>query len=81
MPPPERARDIFAGASSEQERIRRLVETFFGVYERGADGIAVARRERADVPAVDESMDRARTRRWTRWSRRRCARGDRTAPR
>jgi AcrR family transcriptional regulator len=57
VPPPDRARDIFAEASSEQERIRRLVETFFGVYERGAGGIAVGRRERAEVPAVDESMD------------------------
>jgi AcrR family transcriptional regulator/DNA-binding transcriptional ArsR family regulator len=56
VPPPDRARDIFAGASSEHERIRRLVETSFGVYERGADGIAAGRRERAEVPVVDESM-------------------------
>jgi AcrR family transcriptional regulator/DNA-binding transcriptional ArsR family regulator len=61
MPPPERARDIFADASSEQERIRRLVEASFGVYERGADGIAVGRRERAEVPAVGESMDQLET--------------------
>jgi AcrR family transcriptional regulator len=61
MPPPERARDIFADASSEQDRIRRLVETLFGIYERGADGIAVGRRERADVPAVGESMDQLDT--------------------
>ena len=33
-----------------------MVETFFGVYERGADGITAGRRERKDVPAVDESM-------------------------
>jgi AcrR family transcriptional regulator len=57
MPPPDRARDIFTGASSEQERTRRLVETFFGVYERGADGITVGRRERAEVTPVDESME------------------------
>ena len=49
-------REVFAGASSEHERIHRLVETFFGAYERGADGITAARRERKDVPAVDESM-------------------------
>ena len=61
LPPPDRARDIFAGASSDHERIRRLVETFFGVYERGADGIAVARRERAEVPAADESLDQLDT--------------------
>jgi AcrR family transcriptional regulator len=57
MPPPDRARDVFTGASSEQERVRRLVGTLFGIYERGADGIAVARRERAEVPAVGESME------------------------
>ena len=56
MPPPDRAPDIFAGASSEPERIRRLVRTLFRIYERGADGITVARRERAEVPAVGESM-------------------------
>jgi AcrR family transcriptional regulator len=61
MPPPDRAGDVFAGASSEQERIRRLVETLFGIYERGADGIATARRERAEVPAVGESMDQLDT--------------------
>jgi AcrR family transcriptional regulator len=61
MPPPDRVPDVFAGASSEQERIRRLVETLFGIYERGADGIAVGRRERAEVPAVRESMDQLDT--------------------
>jgi AcrR family transcriptional regulator len=57
LPPPDRAREVFAGASSEQERIRRLVETSFGIYERGADGIAVARREQAQLPAVGETVD------------------------
>ena len=56
LPPADRAPEVFAGASSETERIRRLVETSFGVYERGGDGIAVARRERAEVPAADESL-------------------------
>jgi hypothetical protein len=41
LPPADRAPEVFAGASSENERIRRLVETSFGVYERGGDGIAV----------------------------------------
>ncbi|HEX4732948.1 MAG TPA: hypothetical protein VH247_00940 [Thermoleophilaceae bacterium] len=44
-------------ARAGHERIHRLVETFFSAYERGADGIAVARRERDDVPAVAESME------------------------
>jgi len=56
VPPADRAPDIFAEALSEPERIRRLVETVFGVYERGADGISAARRERAEVPPVAESM-------------------------
>jgi hypothetical protein len=49
--------EVFAGASSENERVRRLVETFFGAYERGADGMTAARRERKDVPALDESIE------------------------
>jgi AcrR family transcriptional regulator len=57
MPPADRAPEVFAGASTEDERIHRLVETFFGVYERGGDGIAVGRRERKDVPAADESLE------------------------
>jgi AcrR family transcriptional regulator/DNA-binding transcriptional ArsR family regulator len=57
LPPADRAPEIFAAASSENERIRRLVETFFGVYERGAEGITAARRERKDVPVVDESQE------------------------
>jgi AcrR family transcriptional regulator/DNA-binding MarR family transcriptional regulator len=56
LPPADRAPEVFAGASSENERIRRLVETFFGVYERGADGITAGRRERKEVPAVNESL-------------------------
>ncbi len=56
LPPVDRASDVFAGASSEEERIHRLVETFFGAYERGADAITAGRRERKDVPVVDESM-------------------------
>jgi AcrR family transcriptional regulator len=56
LPPPERAPQVFAGAASEHDRVHRLVETFFDVYERGADGIAVARRERTAAPAVAESV-------------------------
>jgi AcrR family transcriptional regulator/DNA-binding transcriptional ArsR family regulator len=57
MPPPDRAGDVFAGAASGHERIRRLVETLFGIWERGADGLTVGRRERAEVPAAGESME------------------------
>jgi AcrR family transcriptional regulator/DNA-binding MarR family transcriptional regulator len=57
LPPADRAPEVFAGVSSENERIHRLVETFFGVYERGGDAITVGRRERHDVPVLDESME------------------------
>ncbi len=56
LAPADRAPEVFAGVSSETERIHRLVETSFGVYERGGDGIAVARRERTEVQAADESL-------------------------
>jgi AcrR family transcriptional regulator len=57
LPPVDLAPEVFAGVSSENERIRRLVETFFGAYERGADGITAGRRERKEVPVVHESME------------------------
>jgi AcrR family transcriptional regulator/DNA-binding transcriptional ArsR family regulator len=56
LPPRDRAPEVFAGASSEEERVRRLVETFFGGYERGADGLTAGRRER-EVPAVEETLE------------------------
>ena len=56
LPPSDRAPEIFVRASSGTERIHRLVETFFGAYERSADALTAGRRERMDVPAVHESM-------------------------
>ncbi|HSD22795.1 MAG TPA: hypothetical protein VLB79_00560 [Solirubrobacterales bacterium] len=56
LPPIDRAPEVFTGASSETERVRRMVETFFAAYERGGEGIAAGRRERKEVPAVDESL-------------------------
>jgi AcrR family transcriptional regulator len=57
LPSEDLAPEVFAGASTEDERIHRMVETFFGAYERGADGITAARRERNDVPALGEAME------------------------
>jgi AcrR family transcriptional regulator/DNA-binding transcriptional ArsR family regulator len=57
FPPSDRAPDVFTGASSENERIRRLVQTSFGVWERAGDGIAAARRERTQVPALHDAME------------------------
>jgi AcrR family transcriptional regulator/DNA-binding transcriptional ArsR family regulator len=57
LPPPERAAEIFGGAASEQERVRLLVNTIFGAYEREGAGLEGARRERAQLPLVDESLE------------------------
>jgi AcrR family transcriptional regulator/DNA-binding transcriptional ArsR family regulator len=56
LPPPERAGEIFTGASSEQERLRRLIETLFDVYEREAESLQRGRHARADVPLIDEAL-------------------------
>jgi AcrR family transcriptional regulator/DNA-binding MarR family transcriptional regulator len=57
LPPPERAAEIFGGAASEQERVRRLVDTIFGAYEREGAGVEGGRRERSQLPLVDESLE------------------------
>jgi DNA-binding MarR family transcriptional regulator/AcrR family transcriptional regulator len=57
LPPLERMPELFAGASDEHDRVHRLVETFFGVYERGADAITAGRREGKELPAVNESVE------------------------
>jgi AcrR family transcriptional regulator/DNA-binding transcriptional ArsR family regulator len=57
LPPSDQASVVFIHAGSEKERIHRLVETCFRVYERGADGITAARRERNDLAVVGESVD------------------------
>lgn len=56
LPPIDLAPKVFAGAESSHDRVRRLVETSFGAYEREADGITTGRRERRDLPIVDESL-------------------------
>jgi AcrR family transcriptional regulator/DNA-binding MarR family transcriptional regulator len=61
LPPRDHVPEVFAGASSEPERIHRLVETFFGAYERGAPGIVAGRRERNVAPAVEESVEELET--------------------
>jgi hypothetical protein len=57
LPPPERAVEIFEGAASERERVRRLVDTIFGAYEREGVGVEVGRRERAQLPPVNEGLE------------------------
>ncbi|HSD77744.1 MAG TPA: hypothetical protein VLA98_10075 [Solirubrobacteraceae bacterium] len=57
LPPPDRAAEIFERAASEQGRARRLVETIFGAYEREGAGVEVGRRERAQLPLLDEGLE------------------------
>jgi hypothetical protein len=56
LPPADRAPEVFAGATTEHERVHRLVGAFFGAYERAAPGFTAGRRER-DLPVVGESVD------------------------
>jgi AcrR family transcriptional regulator len=57
IPPPERAGEVFAGASTEEDRVRSLVATLFDVYEREADTLDRSRQDRAEVPLVAESYE------------------------
>jgi AcrR family transcriptional regulator len=57
LPPPERAAEIFEGAATEPERVRRLVDTVFGAYEREGEGVETGRRERAELRLVDEALE------------------------
>jgi AcrR family transcriptional regulator len=57
LPPPERATEVFEGAASEEERVGRLVDTIFDAYEREAAGLEAGRRERAQLPLVDEGLE------------------------
>ena len=56
LPPADRVPEVYAGATSGDERVRRMVETFFGAYERGGDPLTIGRRERKTEPVVDEAM-------------------------
>lgn len=57
IPPPERAGEVFAGASSEEERLHRLIATLFDVYEREADTLDRGRQDRARVPVIAEGFE------------------------
>jgi len=48
------ASHLFAGASSARERIERLVAGVFGAYERGAPFIDNIRRERGQLPQLED---------------------------
>ena len=57
LPPPDRAGEIFSGAASDRERVHRLIETLFDVYERESQGLERGRRDRAAVPLVNEAFE------------------------
>src|SRR5215468_1495093 len=47
-------RDLFAGASGTRARIERLVAQVFGIYQRGAPFIDNIRRERGQLPQLED---------------------------
>jgi AcrR family transcriptional regulator len=57
LPPPDRAGEIFSDAASDRERVHRLIETLFDVYERESQSLERGRRDRAAVPLVDEAFE------------------------
>ena len=56
LPPPDRVVDVFAGASSEGERVSRLVDAIFDAYERTGAELEHARAERAALPALEQPL-------------------------
>jgi AcrR family transcriptional regulator len=54
LPSSERIPTLFDTAETLPERARRLVDEVFGIYERGAPFIENARRERHDLPALEQ---------------------------
>ena len=56
LPPPDRARDLFAGASSKREKVTRLVDAIFDAYEREGAELEQARAERSNLPVLEEGL-------------------------
>ena len=52
LPDPDDARTVFDGANSPAERLRRLVQQTFAIYERGAPELHVIRNEPGAHPSV-----------------------------
>jgi AcrR family transcriptional regulator len=57
LPPPDRAGELFSDVGSGKERVHRLIETLFDVYERESGSLETGRRDRAQVPLVGEALD------------------------
>jgi AcrR family transcriptional regulator len=56
VPPPEEAAGLFAGDEPD-ERPGTLVETLFGIYDRGALELDVLRRDSDRLPVLARSLD------------------------
>ena len=54
LPAADDIRDLFADASSTPTRIKRLVAEAFGIYQRGAPFIDNIRRERRQLPQLED---------------------------
>jgi len=54
LPAADDVRDLFAGASGTRARIERLVAQVFGIYQRGAPFIDNIRRERGQLPQLED---------------------------
>jgi AcrR family transcriptional regulator len=50
--------ECFRGLRSRRQRLRRLVEELFAVYERGGDVLRAVRRERALLPPLQADHER-----------------------
>src|SRR5215207_4385301 len=54
----EEIAELFRGTRSRRERLRRLVDDLFGLYERGGDVLRAVRRERALLPPLQADHER-----------------------
>ncbi len=55
-PRPEDAAAVFAGLGAQRQRLERLVAELDAFYDRGADHLAVAARDRDRVPELDAGL-------------------------
>jgi AcrR family transcriptional regulator len=57
LPSDEELAERFLGTRSRRERLRRLVDELFGLYERGGDVLRAVRRERALLSPLQEAHE------------------------
>lgn len=60
-PEPDEAAEVFAGARSREQRLRRLVESTFGFYERAGRMVDNVRRDRGRLPVIARAHERLET--------------------